>query len=79
MNKKKTKIIDRFEAKTENGKVLTIFKCQEFHIDESFQQATREIPGIVWFSTPNGTGVNQIDENTYQVLDGVDVVIAKII
>jgi len=77
MNKKKTKLIDRFQVKTEYGKVLTISKFQEFNIDEAFQQDTQEIPGAVWFSTPNGKGVNQIDENTYQVLDGADIVIAK--
>jgi hypothetical protein len=77
MNKTKSKLIDRFQVKTEYGKIITISKSQEFYISEAFQQATEEIPGRVWFSTPNGKGVNQIDENTYQVLDGADVVIAK--
>lgn len=77
MNKKITKLIDKFQVITEKGKIFTILKRQDFNIAEAFQQEPREIPGIKWFCTPDGKGVNQIDENTYQLLNGVDVVIAK--
>jgi len=77
MNKKKTKVIDRFQVKSESGKVFTILKRQEFDIEEAFQQETREIPGTISYSTPDGKDVTPIDEFTYQILDGADVVIAK--
>ena len=77
MNKKIKKLIDNFKVKTENGKVFTILKYQDSDIDaEAFQQEPQEIPGIISFITPDGKGVNQINENTYQLFIGADVVMA---
>jgi hypothetical protein len=77
MNKKKIKQIDSFKVITDSGKLNTVYAYQEFYIAEEFGQAPKEIPGIISYRTRDGKGVNQIDQNTYQLLDGVEVVIAK--
>lgn len=77
MNKKITKLIDRFDVITETGIVFTIFKHQDFDVAEAFQEEPQEIPGRMWFSTLDGKGVNQIDENTYKLLNGTDIIMTK--
>lgn len=75
MNKKKIKLIDSFKAKTESGKVFTIFVNQEFNISDEFGQDPEEIPGMKSLITSAGKHVNKIDENTYEILGDIEKII----
>lgn len=75
MNKTKTKIIDRFKAITESGKVFTIDVYQDFTVTDSFGAEPQEIPGFKYFKSSAGKHVNEINENTYEILGGIEKII----
>jgi len=75
MNKKRIKIVDIFKAKTESGKVFTIYVNQEFIISDAFMEEPKETPGIKSLITSTGKRVNKIDENTYEILGDIEKII----
>ena len=68
MDKRKTKLIDHFEAITESGKIVTIFIHQEFTITEAFKAEPSATPIIKILSSSIGGNVNMINENQYEIL-----------
>lgn len=69
----KIKPIDSFRAKSESGKVYTILVMQHFNIDVEFDAEPQEIPGNKRFIY-GGNPVTPIDEKTFKLLDGADIV-----
>lgn len=77
MNKKIEKRIDSFKTISESKKVFTILVYQEFIIIDEFQKEPEEIPGIKSLRTLDGNHVNRIDDETYEILGGLEVVRVK--
>ena len=74
MSKTITRQIGSFKAVSESGKVITIYKKQQFEIVGEFGVEPQEIPGNTSLATSDGKPVNKIDENTYETLVGAEIV-----
>ena len=74
MSKTITRQIGSFKAVSESGKVITIYKKQQFEIVGEFGVEPQEIPGNISLATSDGKPVNKIDENTYETLVGAEIV-----
>ncbi|NPU82997.1 MAG: hypothetical protein HPY65_00805 [Syntrophaceae bacterium] len=72
MNKKVTRQVGRFKAVDASGKVYSIIIMQDFHISEEFGAEPQEIPGMLKLITAQGSRVNKIDENRYEILEGIE-------
>jgi len=75
MTKTRVREVGRFRVVDNNGKMHTIIARQDFIVaDSAFQEPPREIPGLVSYYDTTGRGVNQIDENTYELFVGTQMV-----
>lgn len=70
----KTRTIDSFQVKAESGKVYTIYVNQKINkINEEFGADDQESAGSKRLIC-GGNPVTQIDENTYKLLDGAEII-----
>lgn len=70
--------IDRFDAKTDDGRVFSVVVYQEFIDATSIGDKARKwIPGMKRITLSDGSPVNYIDANTFKVF-GTDEIIRKV-
>lgn len=65
--------IDRFVAKTNEGKEYIIVLYQDYIHTEDFQ-GSEDVEGQSQYLTPTGGLVNQLDSETFQILDTNEIV-----
>jgi hypothetical protein len=70
--------INRFKAKSEDGKEYTIIEYQEEHDVTSMPSEYREwLPGLKRLATSDGLAVNYIDSETFKIVS-TDEIIRKV-
>jgi hypothetical protein len=69
--------IDRFIARTDDGKEYVIVMYQEFLSTATHERPHDEIPGLKRLTTTTGLHVNYIDPSTFKVVQ-TDQVIRKV-
>jgi hypothetical protein len=71
----RNKIVNKmFVAIGSNGKRYKIIESTEMIIDSSFGHEGR-VPGMKWYSLDDGTKLNPIGNNKYEIID-TDIVIS---
>ena len=67
-------MVNRFLAQTDNGKRYTIFEYQEYIPAASLPHPNAEIPSLKRWDTSTGRHVNNIDSETFQIVEADEVV-----
>ena len=66
--------VDRFVAKTDNGKEHIIIKYQEYISEKTVDGVVHEIEDLLLFITTDGFHVNSIDSKTFEVVETNEIV-----
>lgn len=66
--------VSRFTAKTDSGKIYIIIEYQEYISTASLPNPNAEMPGLKRWATPNRLAVNQIDAETFQIVQTNEIV-----
>lgn len=77
MSKEKEKPIDRFKVASDTGQTFTIIRYQTYIITGEFGENDQAVPTTQRLATSNGDHVNEIDENTFEVLTGINPIAVK--
>jgi hypothetical protein len=68
MSIKRVDVIENFTATDKDGRIFNLRTTQQIIDASSFGNPHGEVPGIKSMSLSDGSPVNYIDENTFQVV-----------
>lgn len=69
MDRKIIKEIERFNAKSDDGQIFTVIISQEYIVTRSLQGRSQELPGLKVAMTSDGSYLNFIDENKFEIVE----------
>ena len=68
---------DRFECQDDNGNLYTVIESTRYNVFKAIDGSSQEIEGSKSFYLLNGHSVNDIDGETFQVVE-TDLIIRKV-
>ena len=74
----KSQVIDKFAARDDHGNEYTVIEYQELLEDTATHCSLLWIPGMRELRLEDGSLVNEVDENTFEIVGRSNIVIKRV-